>query len=178
MDIFDINYALEHITVLVDTREQKTPALKERLKSIGYPHERIKLSFGDYSARCQLPNQTAYDFSESVAIERKMSLDELASCFCSNGRERFKKEFERAKVANAKMYLLIENGSWEKIYSGEYRSMMHSKAFVASVQAWLARYDCQILFCSPEISGKLIADILRREIKERLENDAQDVLCG
>jgi len=168
MEIFDVNYALEHITVLVDTREQDTPALRKRLKNIGHPYERKKLSFGDYSVKCFLSDGSEIDFSNQISIERKMSLDELATCFCGE-RKRFTAEFERAKEANAKVYLLVENADWEKAYIGDYRSKMSPAAFVASLQAWLARYDCQILFVTPEISGKIISDILYREIKERLE---------
>jgi hypothetical protein len=33
----------------------------------------------------------------------------------------------------------------------------------------LARYNCQIIFCSADISGIISHDILNREMKERLE---------
>lgn len=174
MDIFEIKYALEHITILVDTREQNTPKLRKRLKAMNYPNERKKLNFGDYSAKCSLSDGTEIDFSNQICIERKMSLDEIASCFCTE-RKRFTKEFERAKQAKAKLYLLIEDASWEKAYSGVYRSKMRPTAFTASMQAWLARYNCQLIFCEPETSGKLIADILYREIKERLENCQNEI---
>ncbi|WP_099206209.1 ERCC4 domain-containing protein [Scatolibacter rhodanostii] len=169
MDIFEIKYALEHITILVDTREQDTSKFRKRLKAMQFPYERKKLNFGDYSVKCRLPDGTDMDFSNIVCVERKMSLDEMASCFGTE-RKRFTKEFERAKQAGAKLYLLIEDASWEKAYEGAYRSKMHPSAFTASMQAWLARYNCQLLFCTPETSGKLIGDILYREVKERLEN--------
>ena len=177
MDIFETKYALEHLTVLVDTREQNTPALRKRLKDMGYPHERYKLDFGDYSAKCSLSDGSELNFSTAICIERKMSLDELAACF-GRERQRFAKEFERAKAAGAKIYLLVENASWEMAYSGEYRSLMKPESFIASMQAWLARYDCQILFVSSALSGKLIANILYREIKERLANSETESLCG
>ena len=111
------------------------------------------------------------DLSNKVCVERKMSCDELCSCFCK-GRPRFAREFERAKAAGAKVYLLVENATWETAYAGKYRSRMEPSAFVASLTAWLARYNCQILFCKPETSGKLIREILYRELKERLESEA------
>ena len=46
---------------------------------------------------------------------------------------------------------------------------MQPKAFVASLTAWLARYNCQIIFCEPATTGKLIREVLYRELKERLE---------
>ena len=62
METFDISYALEHITVLVDTREQPTIRAKKRLESMNLPYERKKLDFGDYSAKCTLPDDREVDF--------------------------------------------------------------------------------------------------------------------
>ena len=163
MDHFAVDKALSTMTVLCDTREQDTLRARNRLKQIGVPIERVALSFGDYSAKCD-----ALDLRESVAIERKMDLSELAHCYCQD-RKRFVREFERAKEAGAKLYLLVENGSLDEAYSRHYRSRVHPKSLIASIMAWLARYNCQILFCSAEKSGQVIHDVLYRELKERLE---------
>ena len=48
---------------------------------------------------------------------------------------------------------------------------MNAKALTASLLAFLARYDCQVVLCKEETTGKLIRDILYREIKERLERN-------
>lgn len=151
------------MTVLVDTREQDTARARKRLRDLGCPYERKALSFGDYSVKCD-----RLDLSDAVAVERKMSLDELCNCY-GKDRPRFVREFERAKEAGAKLYLLVENADWEKAYAGAYRSRMGPPALVASILAWLARYGSQLLFCAPSTSGKLIHDILYRELKERLE---------
>ena len=168
MDIFDVQYALSHITVLVDTREQDTPQSRKRLESMGFPFERQKLDFGDYSAKCSFPDGRELDFSALFAVERKMSLDELANCYCK-GRSRFTREFEKARQAGSKLYLLVENATWENVYNGRYRSKMSAKALTASMLAWLSRYNCQLIFCKAETSGRLIGDIVYREVKERLE---------
>ena len=165
---FEIQAALESMVLLVDTREQPTPCFERRMKEAGLPYVRQKLDFGDYSARCTLEDGAELDFSGSVAIERKMNFDELCQCY-TRGRKRFENEFLRAKNRGAKIYLLVENGSWEKAIEGKYRSRMQPKAFVASLLAWLARYDCQLIFCQPDTTGKLIREILYREVKERLE---------
>lgn len=168
MNHFDVDTALRSAVLLVDTREQDTPRLRRRLADSGLPWDRQKLKFGDYSIRCTLPDGNRLDLSGSIAIERKMSLDELCACFCRE-RPRFVREFERAKTAGAKLYLLVEGGSWEKAYSGEYRSHMRPQSLTASMAAWLARYPCQLITCEPETSGLLIRDILYRELKEKLE---------
>lgn len=168
MTPFEVSEALDHLTLLVDTREQDTLSFRRRVKEVGLPWERRKLDFGDYSMRVELEDGQEVDFSPAVAIERKMSLDELCQCY-GRGRKRFQREFLRAKKAGAKLYLLIENGSWEKALSGEYRSRMQPQALTASLTAWLARYDCQVLFCQAKSTPRLIREIIYREAKERLE---------
>ena len=168
MTPFELRDALGGMVILVDTREQDTSRLRARLKDMGCAYERQKLDFGDYSAKFPLPDGGWLDLSSAVCVERKMNFDELCNCYCKD-RKRFEREFLRAKDAGAKIYLLIENATWEKAYNGEYRSRMGSSALVASLCAWLSRYDYQLIMCKAETSGKLIHDILYREGKERLE---------
>lgn len=170
MNPFEVSRALKNLTLIVDTREQDTDRLRRRIRQTGLSFVRQKLDFGDYSAKTTLDNGTEFDISGSVSIERKMNLDELCACYCK-GRKRFTREFERAKSAGAKVYLLIENASWENTFNGKYRSKMTSSALTASMFAWLARYNCQIIFCKEETSGKIIREILYREMKERLESE-------
>lgn len=162
MHLAEIDDALADMTILVDTREQPTLRLKKRLEAVGCPYRREKLDFGDYSATFR-----GISLKNKVAIERKMNLDELAACY-TRDRARFVREFERAQEAGAKVYLLVECASWEKLLSGQYRSLFTPKAFVASATAWLARYNCQLIFCQPESTGQLIREILYREAKERI----------
>ena len=170
MNPFEVSSALKNLTLIVDTREQDTDRLRRRIRQTGLSFVRQKLDFGDYSAKTTLDNGTEFDISGSVSIERKMNLDELCACYCK-GRKRFTREFERAKLAGAKVYLLIENANWEKAYNGSYRCKMSPQALTASLFAWLARYNCQIIFCKEETSGKIIREILYREMKERLESE-------
>ena len=167
MGPFEVAEALESLTLLVDTREQDTLSFRRRMKEVGIPWERHKLDFGDYSAMCLIDGEEL-DFSGSIAIERKMSLDELCQCY-GRERKRFQREFERARKAHAKLYLLVENGSWEKALTGDYKSQMKPQALTASLTAWLARYDCQVIFCQPRTTARLLREIVYREVKERLE---------
>ena len=173
MTPFEIRRCLERAVLLVDTREQDTAALRKRLEMIGLPYERVKLNAGDYSIKCTDDNGTEINFSSRIAIERKMSADELASCY-THGREHFEREFERAKASGTKMYILCENTSWENIYNGKYRSKFTPAAFTASILAWSVRYGYQIIFCKSETAPKLIRDILYREAKEYLESGGAD----
>lgn len=161
----EIEESLESITILIDTREQDTARLRARIRQMACNTERCKLDYGDYSAKVLLDDKW---LRVNTAVERKMDFAELAQCYCK-GRGRFAREFERAKAVGAKIYLLVENQSWEDAYSGNYRTQMSAKSFVASMLSWLARYNCQLILCEQRTSGKLIHDILYYEAREMLE---------
>lgn len=163
MDHFNVKKALSTMTILWDTREQDTPRARKRMEQVGVQIERVALSFGDYSVKCD-----ALDLRDKIAVERKMDLTELAHCYCQD-RKRFVREFKRAQEAGAKIILLVENGSLDEAYSGHYRAHVHPSALTSSIFAWLSRYNCQILFCNEKNSGYVIHDALYRELKERLE---------
>ena len=173
MDPFEIREALDSFRICVDTREQDTPKARERYKAFGVPFRKQTLAYGDYCGNVTIPGGADLYPSDSVisadcVIERKMSLDELAGCF-TRSRDRFRKEFERARDVGARIYLLTEGASWEMLFNHRYRSRFNPEAFKASLVAWSARYGAHVIFCKPETSGRLIREILYREMKERLE---------
>jgi ERCC4-type nuclease len=169
----DIKTILDSMTVLVDSREQDTDRARWRYASIGLPVERCVLDYGDYSYNATLlDGRKIYDISDrirpTVAIERKMSLDELAACFGS-GRERFEREFQRSTDAGAQMWLLVEGGSWENIYDHRYKSQMLPRSFVGSILAFCRRYNLRLAFCTERMTGKIIRGILERDLEDRLK---------
>ena len=157
---------LRNIIYCIDTREQPTAAFEKRVAYL-QPYERETLSAGDYTAKTLLPDGTW--FYAPVAIERKMSLTEIAGNFCRE-RDRFRAEFNRARDAEIRLYVLIERSSWEDAYAGAYRSKMKPQSMIASLITWMARYKCTVIMCSrSDTGGKLIRDILRYEMREALE---------
>ena len=173
MDIFTQKEVLKSFSVLVDSREQPTKRAMRRYESFGVPYERVTLSYGDYAYNAVLPNgQPLYDTAETIkpacVIERKMDLDELAQCFTTS-RDRFRREFQRATEAGARVYLICENANFENLVNGRYRSRFNANAFVGSVTAYMVRYNMNLLFCKEDTSGRLIKEILYRDLKERLE---------
>lgn len=178
MTIFDQNQVLKTFEILVDTREQQTKQAQKRYDSFEVPHERATLSYGDYAYNAVLPNgQKIYDVSTTIhpvcVVERKMGLDELAGCY-TRSRQRFQKEFERAQEHGCRVYLVCENSNWENLLNGRYRSRLNPKAFTASNVAWMVRYNMNVIFCKEETSGRLIKEILFRDLKERLERGEFD----
>ena len=171
---------LASMVVLVDRREQPTKRAEKRYESFGIPYRKVTLSYGDYSYNALLPDGT-WLFPEDkalspyMAIERKMNLDELASCF-THTRDRFEREFKRAKDNGARIFLLVENASWENLMNGRYASKLNQNAFFASLCTWLIRYDIQLVFCKEETSGKIIKELLYRDLKHRIETGMIDEL--
>lgn len=163
----EIDDVMKTMVCIIDSREQNTPKLRRRMKQIELPIERTALNAGDYSAKLYLPD--GKEVALPVAIERKYDLTELCMCFCQE-RSRFEREFKRAREAQTRLYLLVENATWENVYAGKYRSRMASKSLVASILSYLARYDCKLIFCKEELSGRMIRDILHYEAREYLES--------
>ena len=171
MDNFQIDEILSTFKIIADRREQDTPKARERYKAFGVPVIRATLDYGDYAAQITLPSGDLLDISNrcrpQCVVERKMSLDELAGCL-TRGRDRFEMEFERATSNNARVFLLVENASWEALLNHRYRSRFHPNAFKASLSAWLIRYNLYPIFCKSGTSAELIREVLYRDIKERL----------
>ena len=173
MDHFEIAEVLDTFRILIDTREHDTPKAKERYVNFGVPYSRATLSYGDYCGMVTINGSEIYDTAKRVSakcvIERKMSLDELAMCF-TRGRDRFRREMERATLNGATVYLLVEGASFEAIINHRYRSRFNPSAFLASLMAWTARYNLRPVLCKAGTSGTIIKEILYRDMKERLEN--------
>ena len=173
MTRLEIEATLKTMEILVDTREQESDRAHRRYESFGGPYRKQTLDFGDYTYNFLFPDgHMLHEPEETVkgdaVIERKMSLTELSGCFCQS-RDRFKAEFERASANNSSVYLLVEDATWEKLLSGNYKTKFSPAAFIASLIAWSIRYNIKPIFCRHETSGKVIKEILYRELKERLE---------
>jgi len=171
----EINEMLSSMVILIDTREHPGKEFDKRSEGFNCPFERAKLNFGDYSCAFTNLHGIRERMDAKVAIERKMDANELGMCF-GKERPRFKREFQRAKAAGARLYLLVEEETWEKIYAGKYgsgekyRCKLDPKAMTASIHAYTVRYGMHLLMCKRETSGKIIRDILHYELKEYLES--------
>lgn len=174
MTRLEIEKCLEGMTILVDNREQpNTERYEQRVSSLSVPYRRQTLSYGDYAYNFTLPNGNELYGPDDlvtapVVIERKMNLEELSGCLTQQ-RKRFENEFLRASEHNAVVYLLVEDATWEKLLAGHYRTKFRPESFFASLTAWIARYQIRVIFCRHEVSGKLIRELLYRELKEKLE---------
>lgn len=162
--------------VIVDTREQVWSHIEDSLNEAKCPLERTSLSQGDYTGFVPMSAFPGfqdvpgiYSLQDEVVIERKANLDEIAGNF-TTGRERFEREFIRAKSKGIKVFLLIENASWEDILSHNYRSQLNPKSLMGSLLSWQAKYNVTVMFCRPEETGRILYSTLYYWLKAKLED--------
>lgn len=157
----ELNAELSKLAMIVDSREQD-PHCENWFRQNNIPFVRRKLEAGDYSAMLG-----DYTLENDVFVERKADLTEICGNFTTN-RERFEREFTRAKAIGAKPFLLIENDSFDDVYLGNYRSKVKPKSLIGSLLTWQTRYNATILFCSRKNSPKLIYGIMYYVAREIL----------
>lgn len=121
-----------------------------------------KIDTGDYSA--MIDDRT---LEYQCVVEKKNSLDEIVGNFTAH-RERFERECLRAKANGIKVFLIIENASWDDVFLGNYRSKFPPKSLLASLLSWQVRFNVTIIFCEPQNTGKLIHGILWYFAREEL----------
>jgi ERCC4-type nuclease len=122
--------------ILIDTREQDLHIAKQ-LDIYGIKYERKKLDFGDYSFVAD-----GKSYERQIVIERKGSIDELIGNF-TKGRDRFRREFERAK--GCKVILMVE-ASVEQLEKGQYRSRMSPKDLKSFLSTWRNKFQLDLQF--------------------------------
>ena len=153
---------MKKLTIIVDSREQENQHIINYFDSKQIPYKVRKIDTGDYSA--MIDDRT---LEYQCVVEKKNSLDEIVGNFTAN-RERFEREFLRAKANGIKVFLVIENASWNDVFLGNYRSKFPPKSLLGSLLAWQVRFNVTIIFCEPQNTGKLIHGILWYYAREEL----------
>ena len=157
--------------VVIDTREKQIDHILKAFKKNNIDYTRRALPMGDYiieGPNGHVPN---------VVIERKASIDELVgnlldtSTKDENGNNRFTRELIRAKRANKKFILLIED---EKFYinllTGNYRSKVNPRAARGMIMSLEAKYpNLSIMPIEKKLSGSYIHSILYYCLREDLK---------
>ena len=147
----------------MDTREQVNYNITSYLSEKKVPYINRKLDVGDYSFSVD-----KFTFEDSVVIERKANLDEIAGNV-TNDRTRFENEFLRAKAKGIKVFLLIENCTWQDINSHNYKSKLNPKALLGTLLSWQVKYNITIIMCKPNETGQLIYATFYYWLKSSLE---------
>ena len=155
---------------MVDTREHRGDRLDKRIEAIGWENRRTALFVGDYTAECHLQDGSILSLADKACIERKANLEELCLSL-TRERRRFFNEIIRANSTGIRMYLLVENASWERIISGDYNSKTTPESLLGSLTLLMTRYGVQVILCEETATPLLIKKILERELREAVEPD-------
>lgn len=164
-----LQYISQNYDLIVDTREQINPRYESRIESfkrMGLTPVRRKLFAGDYSAIAKAPHGTI-DYTERIAIERKMDMEELVTCLSSD-RDRFRAELDRAHKCGCRLYVVTEGGSYADLAAGNYRNEMEPKLALATYHAFEQRYGCQFVFVPQGAFPIFVHETLRRYIMDDL----------
>ena len=150
--------------LLIDTRE-KPKAIQSILKTFdeaGITHASTKLLFGDYM-----------DYNRpSIVIDRKQNIAELAKN-CTWEHDRFRAELERAKAANARLIILVEQNRYKDrdkwihvesiedimLWTNPHTTIRGEKVFRV-LRAWMSKYDIDVQFCDKRQTGRRILEII------------------
>lgn len=157
--------------IIIDTREKQIDHILKAFEKNNIDYTRRALPIGDYiieGPNGHVPN---------VVIERKNSIDEIISNLLDtatkdeNGNNRFIRELIRAKKANKKFILLIED---EKFYTnlvtGNYRSNMNPKAAKGMILSLESKFrNLSIVWMSKKEVASYIHSILYYAIREDLK---------
>ena len=150
--------------LIIDTRE-KPKAIENILATFeaeGVPVARSKLLFGDYA-----------DYNRpGVVIDRKQNIAELAKNVTVE-RARFIAELERAKAANAKIVILVEQNRYKDrdkwisvngisdlmLWSNPHTKIRGEKVFRV-LSELIYKYNISVIFCDKRVTGKRILEII------------------
>lgn len=165
----EIKQILNSIVILIDKREKVNSHLKLYFKHNKINYIDFTLSFGDYSF--MIPKNESLDiledlyFTDEIAIERKAHAEEISGNF-TQGRERFKREFERS---NGVLRLLIEDTNYADICEGKYKTEFPKESFVGSLHSFQEQYNCPFFFTDKEHSGKYIYNTFYYYLRNKLK---------
>lgn len=160
---------LANFIILVDTREQKNQHITDMFDKYDIKWTKQKLDFGDYSVMLPMNKDLGInqDLYFKVAIERKNSLNELGTNISTN-RERFKREFQRAKGNH--IILMIEDNTYADIVKNNYDNKLTPNSYLAMLHSLSAEFNLPYVFVGKDVSFVYIYKTLYYYVRNELKN--------
>lgn len=149
----------KEMVILVDTREKNNGHIIDYFNKKGIAYKKQALEFGDYSFMLPkvegLTGNELY-FHKEIVVERKNSLEELSGNLGQN-RDRFEKEFLKARNNGCSIHLMVENPQgYNDIMKHNYNTQLKPVSYMASLKSFEERYDLKIQFVESQYSGYII----------------------
>ena len=171
MNKISMEKILRSIVILVDTREKKNLHILNWFIENNIKYKNLKLDFGDYSFMIPKDEEIGVTedviYKDKIAIERKNSLNEISGNF-TRGRERFAREFKRAKEKGCDIRLVIEEADYSDIDKGKY-SKMNPKSMKGSIHSFDSKFDLPVVFIPKEYTGDYIYNRFYYWLRNKLE---------
>ena len=150
------------MVIIEDTRNQqsKHALLNKQLTELGHSVVRSKLFVGDYA---EARNQ-------SICIDTKKDILEVAGNICGKQHTRFREECIRSMCADIKLYVLIEEETpieqWEspRNRKGQLLSQVKGETLFKCMVTMHQKYGVVFVQCDKEHTAKKIIQILKGEI--------------
>lgn len=165
----EIDELISSMVILVDTRERKADHITDSFDKNKIAYKKKALSYGDYSFMLpknedlSIPRDMLFD--KKVVIERKGSLEEISGNL-TNGRDRFEKELSLAPRTKV---LLIENGNYSDVVTGNYRTQYNRKSFLGTLHSFWFKYEVPVMFMpEPKYSALFIKKYFEYYLKNYL----------
>lgn len=144
--------------IIEDTRNQvgKHDILNEQLKAMGHTVIRSKLLVGDYST----------SKNQSICIDTKKNILEVAGNICGKQHVRFREECERAKLSQITLIILIEEETPIKEWNMQANGLKSSHTQVKGETLYKAmktmheKYGVRFVQCNRQNTAKKIVEIL------------------
>ncbi len=179
----ELKTLLSNLCLAIDTREQEIEHITSYLDKKKIKYTSCKLLSGDYSCYIE-SNEDTKDiigprdiwFDDTISIERKNSLTELAASI--KARDRFKNEFDRARIENIRMLLFVEDDEDDEeliekglqaLISHKYKSEYDPRALYGSLKSFETKYMFTTNFVSRKLIGMEIYHTLYYAIRNILK---------
>lgn len=174
---YEIDNAMKSMRIVIDTREKKNAHITAALQARDCPFLAQKLNYGDYTCEYDIAEKNGIIFADKAVVERKANLDELAGNITKE-RARFDREFQRASAAGAKVFLMIEGGSYDDIKKHLYRSQMPPSAYLNTLFSWQQKYNITVSFVSKQFAADYIYGTLFMALKNYLLHGEEGKECS
>ena len=160
----EIDKILNSMVILVDTREHegKNDHILNFFDSKNIQYKKLKLDQGDYSFYLPKDDELCIFrdtyFDKEIIVERKNSLEEISGNM-ANERSRIKTELA---LAPPHKILLIENGSYKDIATGNYKTQYDKKSFLGSIHSLWHEFELPVVFMPDNnLTGLFIVNYFR-----------------
>lgn len=156
---------LSNLVILHDSREQISDHILSYFDNNNILHEKKALKTGDYSCKIKACPALGFPvdsyFTDTLVIERKNGVKELAGNFANNQKDdRFMKELNRfMNIDN--VYLIVENDRLDDIIEHNYDTNYNELSFLRTLLTWQKRSNFYLNFVNKDNMGKFIYEICK-----------------